>query len=101
MEVCHRHVRVVLLEELQFLKRPMSDQELFEDLIIVVHRPGNFAAECSTEGADCHGVPHSKHQMGIKVMYLEPMIPDLSPCGDGYELVHMIPGVAKVPTIAT
>ena len=61
------------------LKRLMSDQELFEDLIIVVHRLGDFAAECSTGGADCHGVLPSEDRMGIKVMNLEPMIPNPSP----------------------
>jgi hypothetical protein len=79
LEVCRRHVRVVLLEELQFLKRPMSDQELFEDLIIIVHQPSNFAAECAARRADCRGVLRSKHRMGIKVMNLEPMIPNPSP----------------------
>ena len=52
----------------------MSDQELFENLIIVVHRPGDFAAECLTGGADCQGVLHTKHQMGIEITDLEPMI---------------------------
>ena len=57
----------------------MSDQELFEDLIIVVHRLSDFAAECSARRADCCGVLCSEHQMGIEVMNLEPVIPNPSP----------------------